>query len=368
MTLLTAAAVTSTLVSVASAQDARLTRVASGFERPVVITHAGDGSGRLFIAEQGGRVRVLPRGGGDARTFLDMSALTRAGGERGLLGLAFDPKFKQNGRLYVYYTDTRGDSVIARYTASGDQADANSATVLLRFEQPYGNHNGGQLAFGPDGMLYLGSGDGGSGGDPQNNGQRLDTLLGKILRIDVRGDKYTVPKDNPFVNRSGARPEIWAYGLRNPWRFSFDRRTGDVFIADVGQNKYEEVNFQPRGSKGGENYGWRVKEADACFDPPTGCSAKGLTDPILQYGRNEGVSITGGYVYRGKAVPALVGKYLYADFGTGTVWAATRAANGRWSARVLLNTDYSVSTFGEDENGELYLADYGSGSIYRFGR
>ena len=358
----------SSFSSFALAQDVRLTRVASGFERPLGLTHAGDGSGRLFVVEQGGRIRVIGKQGGEPRTFLDLSSLTRAGGERGLLGLAFDPKFRQNGRLYVNYTDRNGDTVIARYTAQGDQANANSAVVLLRIGQPYANHNGGQLAFGPDGMLYIGTGDGGSGGDPQNNGQKLDTLMGKILRIDVSGEKYAVPKDNPFVNRANVKPEIWAYGLRNPWRFSFDRRTGDLFIADVGQNKFEEINFQPKASKGGENYGWRLREAASCFNPESNCQRSGLVDPVLQYEHSEGVSVTGGYAYRGKALPTLAGKYVYGDFASGTIWAGTRGSNGRWSAQKLLDTEHNISSFGEDEDGELYLTDYGSGTIYRFGR
>ncbi|WP_027481779.1 PQQ-dependent sugar dehydrogenase [Deinococcus pimensis] len=348
--------------------NVRLTRVVTGLERPVTVTNAGDGSGRLFVVEQGGRVRVVKDGRLQPGAFLDLSGLTRAGGERGLLGLAFDPKFRQNGRLFVNYTDRDGNTVIARYTAKGDAADPRSATVLLRAEQPYANHNGGQLAFGPDGYLYVGLGDGGSGGDPQNNGQNLGTFLGKVLRVDVSGEKYAVPRDNPFVNREGARPEIWAYGLRNPWRFSFDRRTGDLLIADVGQNRFEEVNFQPKASRGGENYGWRLKEGDECFDPSSNCARGTLVDPVVTYGRSEGQSITGGYVYRGKALPDLVGRYVYGDFASGRVWAASRASNGRWTTRELLDTNDQISTFGEDEAGELYVADYGSGTLLRFGK
>lgn len=351
---------------VTAAQDVRLNLVAGGFQRPLDIQNARDGSERLFVVEQAGLIRILKGGQVLAQPFLDVRSLTRAGGERGLLGLAFDPNFKSNRRFYVNYTDVNGTSIIARYTATGDRADANSATVLLRVEQPYANHNGGGLAFGPDGMLYAGLGDGGSGGDPQNNGQKLDTLLGKLLRLDVRGDRVAVPQDNPFANRSGARPEIWAYGLRNPWRFSFDRETGDLFIADVGQNRLEEINFQPRSSKGGENYGWRLKEATDCFQPRANCDREGLTDPIVQYDHAQGVSVTGGYVYRGKNVASLAGRYVYGDFGTGVIWAASRGENGRWTAARLLDTNYSISAFGQDEDGELYLADYGSGNLYRF--
>ncbi|AFZ66729.1 PQQ-dependent sugar dehydrogenase [Deinococcus peraridilitoris] len=356
------------LLSWGAAQDVKLVRVAAGFERPTVVTHAGDGSNRLFVVEQGGVIKLVKNGQLQREPFLDVSSLTRAGGERGLLGLAFDPKFKQSGRFYINYTNTNGHTVIARYTAQGDRANPSSAAVLLTIEQPYANHNGGQLAFGPDGYLYIGTGDGGGGGDPQNHGQNLSSLLGKLLRLDVSGDKYTVPKDNPFVGQNGARGEVWAYGLRNPWRFSFDRENGNLFIADVGQNKFEEINFQPGSSKGGENYGWRLKEANECFNPGSNCTReRKLVDPILQYGRSEGVSVTGGYVYRGKAVPELVGKYVYGDFGSGTVWVGERDGN-RWTARRLLDTEYNISTFGQSEAGELYLTDYNSGTLYQFGK
>ncbi len=351
--------------SLASAQDVKLVKVASGFERPTSVTNAGDGSGRVFVVEQGGLVRVMKDGKVLSQPFLDVRDLTRAGGERGLLGLAFDPKFKQNGRLFVDYTNQNGDTVIARYTAKGDRADPNSAKILLTIKQPYSNHNGGQLAFGPDGYLYVGMGDGGSAGDPQNNAQNLGSLLGKLLRLDVSGDGYAIPKDNPFATKAGARGEIFAYGLRNPWRFSFDKQ--GLFIADVGQNKYEEINFLPTGSAGGQNYGWHLKEADACYQPASGCEKGNLQNPILQYGHAQGNSVTGGYVYRGGAVPALRGKYVYADFGSGTIWAATKSGNS-WQASKLMDSGHNVSTFGENEAGELYLADYGSGDLYQFGK
>ncbi|PYE51828.1 glucose/arabinose dehydrogenase [Deinococcus yavapaiensis KR-236] len=364
MMLVSAFAVLTSCMAVA--QDVRLNRVAGGLQQPLDVQNARDGSGRLFVVEQGGLVRVVQGGQVSKEPFLDVRDLTRAGGERGLLGLAFDPNFKANGRFFVNYTDVNGNTVIARYTARGDRADTNSATVLLRVAQPYANHNGGGLAFGPDGMLYAGLGDGGSGGDPQNNGQNLGSLLGKLLRLDVSGDRVAIPKDNPFVSRANAKPEIWAYGLRNPWRFSFDRQTGDLFIADVGQNRLEEINFQPRSSKGGENYGWRLKEASDCFQPRANCNRASLTDPILEYDHAQGVSVTGGYVYRGKNVPSLAGRYVYGDFGSGVIWAATRGENGKWTSRRLLDTDYSISAFGQDEDGELYVADYGSGNLYRF--
>jgi glucose/arabinose dehydrogenase len=275
--------------------------VAVGLANPVAITNAGDGSGRLFITLQAGRIviydgtRVLPT------PFLDITPLVSSGGERGLLSVAFHPNYRTNGVFFVDYTNTDGNTVIARYSVSQDAniADPNSAAILLTITQPFANHNGGQLQFGPDGYLYIGMGDGGSGGDPSNNAQNLGTLLGKILRIDVDGaSPYAIPADNPFVGVPSTLPEIWAYGLRNPWRFSFDRLTGDLFIADVGQDSWEEVDFQPAGSQGGENYGWRLMEGNHCYNPPTNCDPGGLTPPILEYehGTNDanGCSISGG--------------------------------------------------------------------------
>lgn len=340
----------------------------SGLPQVTTLTHAGDGSGRLYTTQQGGQIRVIQNGQVRAQPFLDVSALTSAGGERGLLGLAFDPAYRQNRRLYVHYTDRGGDTVVARYTATPDfaEADPASARILLTAKQPYANHNGGQLAFGPDGFLYLGLGDGGSGGDPQNNAQNLASPLGKLLRLDVSGDGARPAPGNPFLNREGANPYIWAYGLRNPWRFSFDRGTGDLIIADVGQNAFEEVDRQPRASQGGENYGWRLREGRSCYDPASGCPTQGLTDPVLVYGRDEGQSITGGYVYRGQDIPALKGQYVFADFGSGTVWAAP--ANGQNWNKLRLGSVENPSTFGEDEGGELYVAEYGSGRVLRLGR
>lgn len=341
----------------------------SGLRAVTTLTHAGDGSGRLYAAQQGGQVRVIEAGGRvRPQPWLDLSALTRAGGERGLLGLAFDPAYRQNRRVYVHYTDRDGNTVLARYLAAPDftRADPASARVLFAAQQPYANHNGGQLAFGPDGFLYLGLGDGGSGGDPQGNAQNLGTPLGKLLRFDVSGAQARPAAGNPFVSRAGANPYIWAYGLRNPWRFSFDRASGDLIIADVGQNTWEEINRQPRGSPGGENYGWNVREGRACFEPPQGCRTQGLTEPVLVYGRGEGQSVTGGYVYRGQAIPALKGQYVFADFGSGAVWAAP-ASGASWT-KVRLGSVQNPSTFGEDEAGELYVAEYGSGRVLRLGR
>ncbi|WP_221090775.1 PQQ-dependent sugar dehydrogenase [Deinococcus aquaedulcis] len=365
---LTAALLASAALGPASAQAPQVAfrPFLSGLNQVTAITHAGDGSGRLFMAQQDGRIRVVQGGKVSGELFLDLRALTRAGGERGLLGLAFDPAYKTNRRLFVHYTDRGGDTVLARYTATADgrRADPGSAKTLFTAQQPYPNHNGGQLAFGPDGFLYLGLGDGGSGGDPQNHGQNLASPLGKILRFDVRGADAKPAPGNPFLNRQGVNPNIWAYGLRNPWRFSFDRQTGDLIIADVGQNAFEEIDWQPRSSKGGENYGWRVREGRQCFEE--GCRAGTYVEPVLVYGRQEGQSVTGGYVYRGSAIPALKGQYVFADFASGTVWAA-RMTGRTWTKSVLGRVS-GPSTFGEDERGELYVAEYSSGRILKLAR
>jgi hypothetical protein len=336
----------------------------------VDITHAGDGSGRLFIVLQGGRIVIFDGVQILSPPFLDISSLVSSGGERGLLGAAFHPNYVGNGFFYVSYTDTTGASVIARYSISLDPNRAGPASdvIILTIPQPFSNHNGGQLHFGPDGYLYIGVGDGGSGGDPQNNGQDLGTLLGKILRIDVdSGLPFTVPPDNPFVGIIGARDEIWSFGLRNPWRFSFDRLTGDMFIGDVGQNSWEEVNFQPSTSTGGENYGWRLMEGNSCFNPTTNCNNGTLTLPILVYNHSVGCSVTGGYRYRGSKNANLNGLYLYGDFCTGLIWGAQEDGPDGWNTTVLLDTNFSISTFGEDESGEIYFAHLSAtnGAIYK---
>ncbi len=347
----------------------RLVPVADGLRQPVVITNAGDE--RLFVAEQSGAIRIVRSGELLREPFLDLSGELSTGGERGLLGLAFPVDYGATGRFYVYYTGNGGQTVLSRFTVTPgnpDRANPESEEVLLTQAQPYSNHNGGQIAFGPDGFLYVGLGDGGSGGDPQGNGQSLGTFLGKLLRLDVSGERgYAVPSDNPFVERDGALPEIWAYGIRNPWRFSFDRDTGDLYIADVGQDAYEEVNFTPAGTAGGLNYGWKVMEGLHCY-AASSCDQTGLTLPVLEYphGPQWGTSITGGYVYRGAEVPALQGNYVFADFVSGRVWS-TSAADG-WAPRPLFETGFNVSTFGEDAAGELYIAAYDSGMIYRVGR
>ena len=268
----------------ALAADAiELELLAGGLDRPLGLIDAGDGSGRLFIVEQVGSIRIHDNGEVLSTPFLDLSSRVSCCNERGLLGLAFHPDYAQNDFFFVNYTDASGRTVVSRFSVSGDpnRADAGSEVEVLSFDQPFSNHNGGHLAFGPDGYLYIATGDGGSGGDPQNNGQQLDTLLGKILRVDVDGLPLAIPPDNPFVGDTTARDEIWAYGLRNPWRFSFDRRTGDLFIADVGQDRREEIDLQPSGSPGGQNYGWRRMEGSICFQPASGCTDGSLVLPIL---------------------------------------------------------------------------------------
>ena len=344
--------------------------VVDGLASPLFVGHAGDGSGRLFVVEQEGRVRVVRDGRLLPEPYVDLSSRIASGGERGLLGLAFSPDFAEDGLLYVDYTDRDGNTVVSELHApdpSADRADPASERVLLRIEQPYSNHNGGALAIGPDGLLWIATGDGGSGGDPQGNGQRLDTLLGKLLRIDPRqvgGAPYGVPADNPFVGRANARAEIWAYGLRNPWRFSFDRATGDLWIGDVGQSSIEEVDHWPAGSPAGPDFGWNTMEASACFDPPEGCDRTGLVLPVAEYGHDRGCSITGGYVYRGSALPGLVGTYLYGDYCSGTIWALD-GTSASPSPRVVGETGFALASFGEDEAGELYVADLSGGRILR---
>lgn len=351
----------------ALAQDFRLTRIAGGLPTLTDLQSPRDGSGRMFAVQQTGRIWILRNDRVETPAFLDISTKTVGGGERGLLGLAFPPGFSQKRYFYVNYTDLAGDTVLARYRlreGSTDAADPASEQILLQIRQPFSNHNGGQIQFGPDGYLYVGMGDGGSARDPQNHGQRPESLLGKMLRIDVEGGQapYRVPADNPFVNRGGFRPEIWALGLRNPWRFAFDRATGDLYIGDVGQNRAEEIDFQPAASRGGENYGWVTMEGFQCLI--AGCSQSGLTLPVVEYTRDQGVSVSGGYVYRGPRVPALRGMYLYADFGSGRFWGL-RNEGGRWVNRLLLESRRLIATFGEEQSGELLTADYSTGDIFR---
>ncbi len=345
----------------------------TGLVQPLFLTHAGDGSGDLYIVEKRGRVRVAKAGAAPARPFLDISPLVRSSGsEQGLLGLAFHPNYRSNGYLFVNYINRDGDTVIARFTAPGDRsaADPDSQKTVLTVKQPFANHNGGMVAFGPDGMLWIGMGDGGSGGDPKGNGQNLGQVLGKLLRIDVdQGDPYAIPQDNPFVGRPGARGEIWALGLRNPWRFSFDRLTGDLYIGDVGQNAWEEVDFVAAGTPGGMNFGWNLTEGSHCYPEGRSCDRAGLTLPIVDYPNNGGgCSVTGGYVYRGRAIPAAVGIYYFTDYCSGTLWAATRDVAGAWRhtvARPGPGANSGYSSLGEDEAGELYVTSLGDGVVYR---
>lgn len=349
--------------------------IATGLQAPVDITHAGDGSGRLFIVEQPGRIRVIKQGALLSRPFLDITSLVLYGGERGLLGLAFHPNYAQNGYFYVNYTrQTDGATVVARYRVSTDDpdvADPASVITLLVIAQPYANHNGGCLKFGPDGYLYIGMGDGGSGGDPQNYAQNKESLLGKLLRIDVDGGSpYAIPADNPFVNQPGA-DEIWALGLRNPWRFSFDRLSGDLYIADVGQNAWEEVNFQPANAAGGINYGWRCREGTHPYNSSPPCNDPNflatLTDPFTEYSHSEGYSVTGGFVYRGTRYPNLYGTYFFADYVNGKIWSIKKLSDAplTWSSCTLeLDADFNISSFGEGEDGELYVANYNQGKIH----
>ncbi len=356
--------------------------VASGLSAPVEIVTARDFSGRLFVVEQGGRIRIVRNGLVLPTPFLDISpgngGPVLTGGEQGLLGLAFHPSYATNGRFYVFYTRTlQGDPggneiVVARYlrsAANADLADAASGSIVLTVPHPQNtNHNGGKIAFGPDGYLYIGVGDGGGGGDPFNAGQSLSDLRGKILRIDVDGAApYAIPATNPFAGASSpVRREIWAYGLRNPWRFSFDRQAGDLFIGDVGQGAREEIDFEPAGSGGGRNYGWRVFEGTICYTPPTNCSLANHTPPVIDYAHNAsgGFSVTGGYRYRGRRAQEIAGYYLYGDYVSGRIWAAAPDQSGTWIPAQVATLS-NLSTFGEDDEGELYAANHSAGTISR---
>lgn len=364
------------LVPGAAAQDAGSNAPAAAFtfellvdglNSPVQLVDVDDGSDRMLIVQQSGQVRVLKNGALLPDPLLDISGQISTGSEQGLLSIALHPDFAKNGVLFIDYTDTNGNTQIERWHISADdpdRADPDTAETMLTVEQPYRNHNGGLLLFGPDGYLYIGLGDGGSGGDPEGNGQDLGTLLGKILRIDIDHTEedlpYAIPDDNPFLNRDDARSEIWAYGLRNPWRFSFDRETGDLYIGDVGQNTTEEADRAPAG-KGGLNFGWVILEGPNCYQDEN-CDQTGLTPPFFWYSQDVGgCSITGGYVYRGKAIPDLTGAYLVGDYCSGLVWAVN-PETGEASAPV--ESGVSISSFAEDADGELYLVDL-NGAIYQ---
>ncbi len=357
-----------------------LDQIVSGLRYPVDINHAADGSSRLFVIEQEGRIRIIRNGSLESTPFLDIQDRVQCCGERGLLGVAFHPDYQTNGYFYVNYTSKSragiadlGDTIIARYEVSSsdiDRADPISEAIIMVVPQPFPNHNAGKLLFSPiDGYLYIPLGDGGSGGDPGNRSQNPLTLLGKVLRIDVdSASPYAIPPDNPFVDAPDTLDEIWSLGLRNPWRFSFDRLTGDMYIGDVGQGKWEEIDYEAAGSPGGINFGWRCREGANDYNFSAECAALTLIDPIAEYGRDDGYSVTGGFVYRGANYRALYGQYFYADYGTGRIWTIHKLGPNSWSMpNPELDTSYSISTFGEDESGELYFAHRSSnnGIVFR---
>ena len=350
-----------------------------GLVRPLGIVDPGDGSGRLFLVQQTGEIRIWNGVSIEATPFLDLSGEVTCCGEAGLLGLVFHPDFAVNDEFFVNYTRTelgQLQTVVSRFTVSPgdpDLADPLSEEILLTIDQPFGNHNAGDLGFGPDGYLYVPTGDGGSGGDPEENGQDLAVLLGKVLRIDVDsspdpGLDYAIPPDNPFVGQAGASDEIWAYGLRNPFRFSFDRATGDLWIGDVGQNAWEEIDLQPAASDGGENYGWDCREGTDDYDDPNGdfnetCTGAGYTDPVLEYAHASGrCSVTGGLRYRGDDEPSLRTVYLFADFCTGEIFGSVPRCDGAWQSQLVLDAPFNITTFGEDASGELYVSEYVGGN------
>jgi glucose/arabinose dehydrogenase len=349
---------------------------ATGLTSPVLITNAGDGSGRIFVVEQTGNIRILKNGSLLGTPFLNVSSLIKSGAEQGLLALAFHPSYKTNGIFFVVYTapvatDAIGANLVLEkfsVSANPDLANPGSGVVLLSISHPsQSNHNGGTLAFGGDGYLYWSTGDGGSGGDPPNNSQQLNNLLGKILRLDVNsGSPYGIPTSNPFYSNPNPtiKKEIWAYGLRNPWRLSFDRLTHDLYIGDVGQSAREEVDFQLASSAGGQNYGWRVMEGSSCYNSPGGCDQSGKILPVTEYDHSVGCSITGGYVYRGSNFPSLGGHYFYGDYCSGRLFSLFNDPILGWQSIQLADTPYNISTFGEDEQGELYLSDLGTGKLY----
>ena len=346
-----------------------LSTFVGGLNSPVDLQLPNDNTGRFFVVEQAGTIRIVANSSLLPGSFLDIAGKITTGSEMGLLGLAFHPSYSQNRRFFVNYNRTIGgqlQTVIAEYLASAsdaNRADPASERILLAVDQPFPNHKGGQLAFGPDTFLYIGLGDGGSGGDPFGNGQSLQTLLGKMLRIDVDrtdpGLQYAIPPDNPFA-AGGGLPEIWAYGLRNPWRFSFESGTGRLFCADVGQDSYEEIDLLQKGG----NFGWNTMEGLHCFNPSSGCNMTGLILPIAEYSHSEGEAVIGGYVYEGSGIPSLVGTYLFGDYLSGTIWGLKETTPGTWTRSQLLSTQRNISSFGQDAAGELYVVDY-SGNILK---
>jgi glucose/arabinose dehydrogenase len=343
-----------------------------GFSSPLGMEQPNDGTNRLFVVQQGGMIRIIQNSAILAQPFLDISSKVTTGGEMGLLGVTFHPSFQQNGKFYVNYVRTVSgqiQSVIAEYTASpatANTVDPTTERILLTVDQVgnFNNHKAGQLAFGPDGFLYFGLGDGGSEGDPFGHGQNTQILLGKLMRIDVNsmspGLQYGIPPDNPFV-AGGGLPEIWAFGLRNPWRFSFDRGSGRLFLADVGQDKFEEVDIIQKGG----NYGWNIMEGFHCFNPPTGCNMNGLMLPIIEYSHSEGNAVIGGFVYQGSNIPKLKGMYVFGDLGTGKIWTLQETSPNMFTRGLAATTGKTISSLGQDQSGELYVVDYGGGNIYR---
>ena len=366
--------------------------VADGFKKPVFVTSYPNDSKLLYVVEQAGVIRIIKNGEKLNKPFFDINNKVvnpnRPGDERGLLGFAFHPNHINNGKFYINYMNNDGFTIVSEFLVSSQlNADHKSERIILKLEQPYRNHNGGDIKFGPDGYLYISIGDGGKAGDPLNAGQDLNSIFGKIIRIDVNGKPYAIPKSNPFYDKKDTRGEIWAWGLRNVWRFSFDQKTGDIYYGDVGQNKWEEVNFEPAITKGGLNFGWRIMEANHCYDPPENCPTKGLTKPIVEYPNDanymvvlgggsqtdaEGCSVTGGYVYRGTKIKSMQGVYIFGDYCSGNIWTL-KVINGKavnFSNRTeeinLGNGEFTtyISSFGQDSDGELYIVDY-NGGVYK---
>ncbi len=343
--------------------------IAEGLRKPVYATHAGDE--RLFVAEQSGRIRIVQDGELLPEPFLDISdGISTDGSERGLLGLAFHPNYAQNGYFYIVYTNPDGDTEIVRYTvdpADPNRADPDSAMLLFLIDQPFGNHNGGQLAFGPDGYFYIGLGDGGAVGDPFDNAQDPGTLLGALLRVDVdSAEPYAIPADNPFTGRDDARGEVWMIGLRNPWAFTFDAETGDLYISDVSQDGLEEIDFHPAGSPAGVNFGWPILEGSACFEAES-CPRRGFRPPIFEYPHGEdGCAVIGGRVYRGRQFPEMAGNYFFSDFCSGIIWTLRYdEESGEWVRTAVYETETSISSIGEDAAGELVVVGYNSGVLWQ---
>ena len=372
--------------------------IGDGYKKPVFITSYPNNAKLLYIVEQAGLIKIINDGKKLSRPFFDINKRVvnpnRPGDERGLLGFAFHPNHTNNGKFYINYMDNDGNTIVSEFSTNSElRANHKSERIILKLKQPYGNHNGGDIQFGPDGYLYISIGDGGKAGDPLNAGQDLSSLFGKIIRIDIEQKPYGIPKSNPFFGQKDKREEIWAWGLRNVWRFSFDKQTGDKYLADVGQNKWEEVNFEPASSKGGLNYGWRIMEANHCYDPKENCPTEGLIKPIIEYPNDanhpafafriieelsfsetdvEGCSVTGGYVYRGQKIKSMQGQYIFGDYCSGNIWTL-KVVNGKAinfknrTEEINIGggefTTY-ISSFGQDSDGEIYIIDY-NGGIYK---